>query len=127
MAGATGAVGEVKRMYTLPSHQGRGIGGRILALIEALARDGAPVVLATACGPAIAASAGAVARILESGRPAYGINTGFGRLAQTRIPADELALVEPHLHAEAVQRIGNAARGVRVLTGVAEEDGAMSS
>jgi putative acetyltransferase len=31
-------VGEVKRMYTLPSHQGQGIGGRILALIEALAR-----------------------------------------------------------------------------------------
>src|SRR4026209_1643615 len=31
-------VGEVKRMYTLPSYQGQGIGGRILALIEALAR-----------------------------------------------------------------------------------------
>ena len=31
-------VGEVKRMYTLPSHQGRGIGGRILARIEARAR-----------------------------------------------------------------------------------------
>ena len=30
--------GEVKRMYTLPSHQGRGIGGQILAEIEALAR-----------------------------------------------------------------------------------------
>jgi putative acetyltransferase len=28
--------GEVKRMYTRPSHQGRGIGGRILAEIEAL-------------------------------------------------------------------------------------------
>lgn len=31
-------VGEVKRMYTMPSHQGRGIGGRILELIEELAR-----------------------------------------------------------------------------------------
>ena len=30
--------GEVKRMYTRPSHQGRGIGGRILAEIETLAR-----------------------------------------------------------------------------------------
>jgi len=29
---------EVKRMYTRPSHQGRGIGGRVLAEIEALAR-----------------------------------------------------------------------------------------
>ena len=30
-------VGEVKRMYTLPSHQGRGIGGLILGEIETLA------------------------------------------------------------------------------------------
>jgi putative acetyltransferase len=33
-----GGVGEVKRMYTMPGHQGRGIGGRILSEIEALAR-----------------------------------------------------------------------------------------
>jgi putative acetyltransferase len=33
-----GQTGEVKRMYTRPSHQGSGIGGRILAEIEALAR-----------------------------------------------------------------------------------------
>jgi putative acetyltransferase len=33
-----GGVGEVKRMYTLPSLQGQGIGGRILERIEALAR-----------------------------------------------------------------------------------------
>ena len=32
-----GLVGEVKRMYTVPSHQGQGIGGRILAEIESLA------------------------------------------------------------------------------------------
>lgn len=31
-------VGEVKRMYTLPSHQGRGIGGAILTEIEKRAR-----------------------------------------------------------------------------------------
>ena len=33
-----GGIGEVKRMYTVPAHQGRGIGGRILGEIEALAR-----------------------------------------------------------------------------------------
>jgi putative acetyltransferase len=33
-----GAIGEVKRMYTAPDHWGRGIGGRILAEIEAQAR-----------------------------------------------------------------------------------------
>ena len=31
-------IGEVKRMYTLPSHRGQHIGGDILALIEARAR-----------------------------------------------------------------------------------------
>ncbi len=33
-----GGVGEVKRMYTLPDYQGRGLGGRIVAEIENLAR-----------------------------------------------------------------------------------------
>jgi len=31
-------VGEVKRMFTVPDHQGRGIGGQILAKIETTAR-----------------------------------------------------------------------------------------
>ena len=31
-------VGEVKRMYTVPSQQGQGIGGRILAMVEERAR-----------------------------------------------------------------------------------------
>jgi putative acetyltransferase len=33
-----GGIGEVKRMYTRPEYQSRGIGGRILSEIEALAR-----------------------------------------------------------------------------------------
>jgi putative acetyltransferase len=33
-----GGIGEVKRMYVRPAAQGRGIGGRILAAIEDLAR-----------------------------------------------------------------------------------------
>lgn len=33
-----GRIGEVKRMYTEPHYQSRGIGGRILAAIEAMAR-----------------------------------------------------------------------------------------
>ena len=31
-------IAEVKRMYTVPAHQGKGIGGRIVAEIEKLAR-----------------------------------------------------------------------------------------
>jgi putative acetyltransferase len=33
-----GRIGEVKRMYTEPAYQGRGIGGRIIDAIEALAQ-----------------------------------------------------------------------------------------
>jgi putative acetyltransferase len=33
-------VAEVKRMYTLPSHRGRGLGRAVLARIEQLAREG---------------------------------------------------------------------------------------
>jgi putative acetyltransferase len=33
-----GRIGEVKRMYTKPSHQGRGIGGKIVEEIERVAR-----------------------------------------------------------------------------------------
>jgi putative acetyltransferase len=34
-----GGIGEVKRMYTRPSHRGRGIGRMIVERIEALARE----------------------------------------------------------------------------------------
>jgi putative acetyltransferase len=34
-----GRIGEVKRMYTRPEHQGAGLGGRILSRIEDLARS----------------------------------------------------------------------------------------
>ncbi|AHF77214.1 Histidine ammonia-lyase [Sodalis praecaptivus] len=38
-----------------------------------------------------------VGRILDSGAVVYGINTGFGKLAQTRIPADRLAELQRNL------------------------------
>ena len=42
-----------------------------------------------ACRPGIEASARAVEAIVAKGEPVYGINTGFGKLASTRIaPAD---------------------------------------
>lgn len=45
----------------------------------------------------IAASAAAVERILAGGETVYGINTGFGLLANTRIPADRLAELQRNL------------------------------
>src|SRR5687768_3238339 len=58
---------------------------------------GAPVVLASNAWADIDAAALSVSRILESGRTVYGVNTGFGKLAQTRIPADRLAELQRNL------------------------------
>ena len=58
--------------------------------LRAVARDAVPLELDAAAVEKVAASQAAVDRILASGKPAYGINTGFGRLAQTRIAHDEL-------------------------------------
>ena len=45
----------------------------------------------------IAASCSLVDRIVAKGEAAYGINTGFGLLAQTRIPNDQLAQLQRNL------------------------------
>ena len=45
----------------------------------------------------IRASAASVDRIVASGETVYGINTGFGLLANTRIPADRLAELQRNL------------------------------
>jgi histidine ammonia-lyase len=52
---------------------------------------GAPVELDRGCSARVAESAAAVQRILARGEPIYGINTGFGRLANVRIDAADLA------------------------------------
>jgi histidine ammonia-lyase len=58
---------------------------------------GAPVALADESWCAIDAAAAAVGRILESGRTVYGVNTGFGMLAQTRIADDRLEELQRNL------------------------------
>src|SRR5687768_7119169 len=59
--------------------------------------SGAPVALEAEAWTEIEASAAAIGRILESGRTVYGVNTGFGLLAQTRIPADRLEELQRNL------------------------------
>ena len=55
-----------------------------------------PVSLALdpSCHEAIHASAAAVARVIEQNRVVYGINTGFGLLANTRIAPEDLQLLQ---------------------------------
>jgi histidine ammonia-lyase len=59
--------------------------------------SGAPVELHGDAWQAIDASAASIGRILASGRTVYGVNTGFGLLAQTRIPDDRLAELQTNL------------------------------
>lgn len=58
---------------------------------------GAVPVLDPACMPGVAASAAAVGRIVAKGEPVYGINTGFGKLASVRIPAEDLATLQRNI------------------------------
>jgi len=58
---------------------------------------GAPVALDEAAWAALDASAQAVERIVASGRTVYGVNTGFGLLAQARIPPSRLEELQRNL------------------------------
>jgi histidine ammonia-lyase len=58
---------------------------------------GAAFKLDPACMPAVAESAAAVTRILAKGAPVYGINTGFGKLASTRIEDADLATLQRNI------------------------------
>lgn len=52
------------------------------------------LALDTSCHSAIDAAAATVARVLAEGRTVYGINTGFGLLANTKIAAEELEVLQ---------------------------------
>ena len=58
---------------------------------------GAPVALDESAWASIEAAAANVGRIVESGRTVYGVNTGFGLLAQTRIPDARLEELQRNL------------------------------
>ena len=59
--------------------------------------QGAPAKLDAASLDRIRASAASVERIVAGGETVYGVNTGFGLLASTRIPAERLAELQRNL------------------------------
>ncbi|MEQ7874166.1 histidine ammonia-lyase [Sphingomonas sp. ASV193] len=70
------------------------------ALSLATLRDlwrGAPCRLDAGALARVDAAAAAVGRIVAGGETVYGVNTGFGLLANTRIPADRLAELQRNL------------------------------
>ena len=68
-----------------------------LAALRRIACDAPPIGLDPACLPELRACVAAVERIVEAGQPAYGINTGFGKLSQTRIERAELEQLQENL------------------------------
>ena len=60
-------------------------------------RSAIPVRLDPAAYPGIEKAAATVSKIVEKGDAIYGINTGFGKLAKTRIPNDQLGLLQRNL------------------------------
>jgi histidine ammonia-lyase len=54
----------------------------------------AEVELDAACRPGVRASAAVVRKATEGDAPVYGVNTGFGKLATTRIAHEDLAILQ---------------------------------
>ena len=72
--------------------------GRLDAdMLERAARGGTRWALDPAARPGIDASVAAVRELVARHAPAYGINTGFGKLAQTRIADAELLQLQTNL------------------------------
>jgi histidine ammonia-lyase len=72
-------------------------GSAPLSLWRQIAAGTGPVRLAEKAWADIARSRGQIEQALASGRAIYGVNTGFGKLAQTRIPDAELKLLQRNL------------------------------
>ncbi|KAA5803357.1 histidine ammonia-lyase [Alkalicaulis satelles] len=58
---------------------------------------GAAFSLDASAWPGVEAAAASVRRIVDSGHTVYGVNTGFGLLAQTRISTDKLETLQRNL------------------------------
>ncbi len=69
----------------------------ILEDIADVAYDGRRVVLAESARDGIKASRCVVERLVAREETAYGINTGFGKLSDVRIPPEELAALQRNL------------------------------
>ncbi len=72
--------------------------GRIsLERLRNIARDGVSVRVDDAARQRVEASQTTVSQIVDSGDVVYGVNTGFGKMAQVRIPAEQLSDLQKNL------------------------------
>lgn len=80
-------------MNALTLHPGQ----MTLADLRAVWQQPVTVALTDNARSAIDASAAAIHAIVAKGDAAYGINTGFGKLAKTRIPDEQLEQLQRNL------------------------------
>ena len=72
-------------------------GAITLAELRRIARGRDPIALAEGWRKGVEQSLAALGKRLAAGEALYGINTGFGKLAKTRISTDELATLQLYL------------------------------
>ena len=72
-------------------------GSLTLEELQAVHAGGQPLVMDPHALPGILASAAVVSRAAAADMPVYGVNTGFGKLASTRISEAELATLQLNL------------------------------
>ena len=68
-----------------------------LSEIESVSAAQRPVAIAPEALVRVAQSRAVIERILETGQTVYGVNTGFGKLADVSIPAEHLAQLQTNL------------------------------
>ena len=68
-----------------------------LSDLRAIWRQSVPLALVDSAYAAIHRSSAEIQKIVAKGDAAYGINTGFGKLAKTRIPDEQLELLQRNL------------------------------
>lgn len=68
-----------------------------LDAVLAVARDFAPVTVSEAAAARVRAARAAVERALAAGATIYGVNTGFGKLANVRIPDDQIRILQRNM------------------------------
>jgi len=72
-------------------------GAATLAQLEAIWRGERPVTLERSVRPAVEAAADLVRRAAEGDEAVYGVNTGFGKLASVKIPAEDTEQLQRNL------------------------------
>ncbi|MEO1316860.1 MAG: histidine ammonia-lyase [Pseudomonadota bacterium] len=72
-------------------------GAVTLDTLRKLLAEDRPARLDRACRPAVEAAAARVAEAAAGDDPVYGVNTGFGKLASIRIPAEDTATLQRNL------------------------------